>query len=294
MKKAGDPTPPLSSSLSSHFHFVTMTITHTLVATILLCINQAAGFASAAPHSTKESLTTPLQLFVLPSNTCPYVQRTNIALRELEIPFDMIEVTGQPKPDWFLKINPRGKVPALRVPSLSYDAVIYESGICNEFLCDYASTTLQKEYTLMPNDPLLRAKIRLCNDHCDSIYSKTQFTYLMNKDESQDEDLKKEMEDALQFYEKILAETDGSYFFGEKFSLADLHLFPFIQRMTVTLKHWKGYELPKDKFPNLINWFESCSGRESVKLSSMSEEKIIEVYSRFVEMDYKFGGLNKN
>jgi glutathione S-transferase len=281
----------------------------TLLTALLISINKAAGFASAAPHSIKESLTrlhggydqtigadpkTPLQLFVLPSNTCPYVQRTNIALRELEIPFDMIEVTGQTKPDWFLKINPRGKVPALRIPSLGYDAIVYESGICNEFLCDYASTTLQKEHSLMPNDPLLRAKIRLCNDHCDSIYSKTQFTYLMNKDESRDEALKKEMEDALQFYEKILDDTDGCYFFGDEFSLADLHLFPFIQRMAVTLKHWKGYELPRDKFPNLIKWFEKCSGRESVKLSSMSEEKIIEVYSRFVEVDYKFGGLNKN
>ena len=207
----------------------------------------------------------------------------------------MVEVTGQPKPDWYLKINPRGKVPALRIPSLSYDAVIYESGICNEFLCDYASMTLRQEQSLMPtDDPLMRAKIRLWNDHCDTIYSKTQFTYLMNKDGTKDEELKNEMEDALQYYENILADSDGPYFLGEAFSIADLHLYPFIQRMTVTLKHWKGYELPSDRFPNLIRWFESCSERESVKLSSMSEEKIIEVYTKFVDVDYKFGGLNKN
>lgn len=207
----------------------------------------------------------------------------------------MIEVSGQPKPDWFLKINPRGKVPALRIPSLGYDAVIYESGICNEFLCDYASLTLKREQQLLPmDDPMLRAKIRLMNDHCDNIYGKTQFTYLMNKEEEKDETLRNEMEDALQFYEKILFDNDGPYFLGENFSIADLHLYPFIQRMTVTLKHWKGYELPAEKFPNLFKWFESCSERESVKMSSMSEDKIIEVYKKFVDADYKFGGLNKN
>jgi hypothetical protein len=57
-------------------------------------------------------------------------------------------------------------------------AVIYESAICNEFLCDYASTTLLlMHHTLMgPTvDPIMKANIRLHNDHCDNIFTKTQF-----------------------------------------------------------------------------------------------------------------------
>eukprot|EP00956_Cyclotella_meneghiniana_P041196 scaffold218443_cov83-Cyclotella_meneghiniana.AAC.1 len=251
----------------------------------LLLSNQVAGFASATSHVGRALHTrlhggydatvgadpsTPLQLFVLP-------------------------VSGQPKPDWYLKINPRGKVPALRVPSLGYDAIIYESGICNEFLCDYASMTLGKQHQLLPeSDPLIRAKIRLWNDHCDTVYSKTQFTFLMNKHDQKNMELKDEMENALLFYEDILENSDGPYFIGEQFSIADIHLFPFIQRMVVTLKHWKGYEMPADKFPNMINWIKKCSERESVKLSSMGEDRIIEVYSKFIEVDYQFGGLNKN
>jgi glutathione S-transferase len=283
------------------------------VLAFLICVNPATGFVSASPqqYSSRSTLTrlhggydatigadpnTPLQLFVLPSRTCPYVQRTHITLQELGIPFDMIEVVSTPdrKPDWFLKINPRGKVPALKVPSLGYDAIIYESAICNEFLCDYCSVTLKKDQKLMPSDPLLRAKIRLWNDHCDSSYSKTQFTYLMNKDASKDDELCGEMEGALQFYEDILADGGGPYLAGEDFTIADLHLFPFIQRMVITLKYWKGYELPSETFPNLLYWFDTCSKRESVIQSSMGEEKIIEVYKRFVEADYKFGGLNTN
>jgi len=153
---------------------------------------------------------------------------------------------------------------------------------------------MQKHHTLMPADPIKKAKIRLLNDHCDNVFSKTQFTYLMNKNDEMTESLCAEMEDALKCYEDALVESKGPYFMGECFTNADLHVFPFIQRLVITLKHWKDYELPSDKFPNLLAWHDSCLERESVSQSSMSKEKTIEVYGRFVSADYKFGGLNKS
>lgn len=287
---------------------------------ILSCSHAASGFVSvsagggATPPCRVRSVlrggydatigadpNTPIQFFAFSGKTCPYAQRTHIALLELGIPFDMTEITSMPKPDWYLKINPQGKVPALRVPTADY-AVIYESAICNEFLCDYATTTQQQSnnnmehhHTLMPaSDPFTRAKIRLLNLHCDNVFTKTQFTYLMNKDDGLDEGLCDEMENALQPFEDSIVQSKGPYLMGGEFTLADLHLFPFIQRLIVTLKEWKGYELPQDKFPNLLAWFIKCNERDSVKESSMTTEKIIEVYQRFVSVDYKFGGLNKN
>jgi hypothetical protein len=44
--------------------------------------------------------------FVLPSYRYLSTNRTHIALLELSLPFDMTEVSGMPKPDWYLKINP--------------------------------------------------------------------------------------------------------------------------------------------------------------------------------------------
>jgi len=273
------------------------------------CLEMAAAFVSATGrgiigHSSPTHLAggydatigadpkTPIQFFTLPGNTCPYAQRTHIALNELGLPFDVTEVTGMPKPDWYLKINPRGKVPAIRVPTADY-AVIYESAICDEFLCDYA-TSLQQQQTLLPANPFVRAKIRLLNDHCDNIFAKTQFTYLMNKDDAKDEELRVEMEEALQIYEDSLKDSKGPFLIGEDFTLADLHVFPFIQRLTITLKHWKDYDIPVEKFPKLVEWVQSCLERESVKESSMTREKTIEVYQRFVQREYSFGGLNKN
>ncbi len=232
--------------------------------------------------------TTPLQFFTTPGNTCPYAARTYIVLKELGISFDLTEVSGRPKPDWYLKINPRGKVPAIRLPALE-NQVIYESAICCEYLCDANSPT-----SLMPEDALKRAHIRLLNDHCDNVFSKTQFTFLMNKDEAKDAELSQAMEDALVTYEEALEESGGPYLMGSEFTLADVHMLPFILRLVVSLKHFKNYELPGDKFPKLLAWFDLCSKRESVQAASLSEEKIIEIYNMFVSVDYKFGGLNKN
>jgi len=183
-----------------------------------------------------------------------YAQRTHITLQELGLPFDVTEVSGIPKPDWFLSINPRGKVPTLRIPTSDY-AVVYESAICNEFLCDYAQS-IQQEHTLMPSDPFMRAKIRLLNDHCDNVFAKTQFTYLMNKEADKDDELCAEMESELSTYEEALSK--GPYLLGDDFSLADIHVFPFIQRLVITLKHYKDYELPSDKFPKLLAWIDTC------------------------------------
>eukprot|EP00979_Chaetoceros_neogracilis_P012473 scaffold3337_cov256-Chaetoceros_neogracile.AAC.7 len=237
---------------------------------------------------------TPLQFFLFPGNTCPNAQRTHIALHELGIPFDITEVSGHPAPDWYLKINPRGKVPAIRIPSCDYE-VIHDSAICNEFLCDYASSTLKKDHNLMPQDPILRARARLLNDHCDSVLGKAQFTFLMNKDTEEDAKLAAEVEKALEVYEEALNNSDdGPFLLGAEFTLADLHVLPFIQRLVITLRHWKNFEIPSSKFVKLLVWLDVCLERDSVKQSSMTKEKTLEIYKIFVESDYAFGGLNEN
>lgn len=71
----------------------------------------------------------PIQFFTLPGNTCPYAQRTHITLKELGLEFDTTEVTGMPKPDWYLnQINPRGKVReefALKLMRVVFSADLY-------------------------------------------------------------------------------------------------------------------------------------------------------------------------
>ena len=146
----------------------------------------------------------------------------------------------------------------------------------------------------MPLDPSDRAALRLLNDHVDTQLSPAQFTFLMNKDTEKDAEMVEALEQALFVLEESLKVRGGPFLMGKEFTLADVHVLPFFLRLVVTLKHYKGYEIPKERFDRLLQWYEICSQRESVSTASKSVDEIIQVYNRFFEVDYAFGGLNKN
>eukprot|EP00980_Cylindrotheca_fusiformis_P018351 scaffold5997_cov133-Cylindrotheca_fusiformis.AAC.2 len=240
-----------------------------------------------------------IKFYTLKGGMCPYAARTWMTLLELGIPFEMIEVSREDKEDWYHKINPRGKVPAIMNTKDGF--VTYESAICDEYLSDLARHMDEdgpiegnEIWKLMPTTPSERAVLRLLNDHVDTQLSPSQFTLLMNKDPEKETELIEKIEKALNVLEETLAGKGGPYLMGEAFSIADIHLLPFFLRLTVTLKHYKNYELPKEKFSRLLAWFDLCSKKDSVRQASKSNEEIIETYNRFLQVDYAFGGLNKN
>ena len=102
------------------------------------------------------------------------------------------------------------------------------------------------------------------------------------------------LEEVLTIFEESLVTTGGPYLMGKDFSLADVHILPFFLRLTITLDHYKGYKLPKERFPNLLEWFDLCSQRDSVKPSAKTREIHIAKYDSYMKLDGAFGGLNKN
>jgi glutathione S-transferase len=210
----------------------------------------------------------------------------------------MVEVNAMKKQDWFLKLNPRGKVPALQ--NLEDGTVLYESAICDEYLCDVAreldADPVPKEgfWKLMPVSAREKAFMRLLNDHMDTVLGPAQYTFLMNDDPEKDKPLLETLEGALDVLQEALEKRGGPYLMGKEFTLAEAHILPFFLRLVVSLKHFKNYELSPEKYGKLLDWYELCSQRESVQAAAKSDEKIIEVYQKFVDMKYGYGGLNKN
>lgn len=60
----------------------------------------------------------------------PFVQRVWISLEIKNLSYQYIEVDPYKKPDWLLKINPRGLVPSLR----HGDWTCYESTVLMEYV----------------------------------------------------------------------------------------------------------------------------------------------------------------
>ena len=81
---------------------------------------------------------------------CPYVHRAAAMMHEKGVPFERRYIDLRAKPDWFLAISPRGKVPVLRVDGQP----LFESQAIIEFLDETHPPSL------LGADPFSRAQQR--------------------------------------------------------------------------------------------------------------------------------------
>ena len=91
------------------------------------------------------------------ARVCPFAHRTRLTLLEKGLEFEHIEIDLKNKTPRFLEVSPYGKVPAL----FHDGQTIYESAIINEYLDEVFPNP-----SLMPNDPVFRAKARIWIHYC--------------------------------------------------------------------------------------------------------------------------------
>ena len=73
------------------------------------------------------------QLTLISHKLCPYVQRAVIALEELGIEYQRIDIDLDNPPDWFKRLSPLGKVPVMLVDEAT---VLFESAVIAEYIND--------------------------------------------------------------------------------------------------------------------------------------------------------------
>ena len=218
------------------------------------------------------------------SSNCPYAQRSWITLLELGVDFEPIEIElgFDNKTDWFRAMNPNGTVPTIKHGS----TVVYESLVVNEYLCEVFGST---DVTLMPCEPARRARARILISRCDSKLVKLSYSYLSHKraeDAVKDDQLRTQLEAELYFIDQALYESGSSYFLGQEVSLVDITFIPFFERMAVALFTFKDFDLESLKLLHINTWLDAMSNRKSYSQTRMSPERIKELYSRFLGMDY--------
>ena len=189
--------------------------------------------------------------------TCPWVQRAAIVLREKKVPFEFRHIDRDNRPDWFLAISPHKKVPVVRIDD---KISLFESNAIAEFLDETV------EPKLHPSDPVQRAVNRAWTDYVPDFsgsvtgcaYSATEAAYnaAVAKIPIPFERLERALEK-----QGAGAEGAGPYFNGAKYSLVDAAYAPFLQRY---------YYLDRirplghiEKFPRLKAWAEALIARPS-------------------------------
>ncbi len=160
-----------------------------------------------------------MQLELISTKRCPFVQRSIITLQHKGIEHRMTFVDLDDPPDWFRQISPFGKVPVLRVDD---DTVIFESAVINEYLDDITPGQLH------PADPLQRALNRSWIEFGGGCLSLT-FQLMVAPDRESYDGIVAELEANLARIEAALG--DGPYFNGDKFALIDAAYAPLFIRL---------------------------------------------------------------
>ena len=184
--------------------------------------------------------------------TCPWVQRSAIALREKNAPFELRHIESDNRPPWFLAISPHKKVPVLTIDD---KVTLFESNAINEYLDEMVAPRLH------PEDPIERAVNRAWTDYVPTFASAVTGCAYATTEEA----YKKALEQtpvAFERLEKALEKQgSGPFFNGARYSLVDSAYAPFMQRY-VFLNRIRKIGL-MEKYPRLKAWCDALMARPS-------------------------------
>ena len=188
----------------------------------------------------------------------PNARKVVLVLTEKGLEFDYVTIDllkEEQKSPEFLKRNPHGQVPVLEIDG----SCIWESTIINEYLEERFP-----DPPLLPSDPILRARARMLEDHCDTRLSPAITAlfvqYALKKPHERDRQMIEESEAAvrrcLDYLETALGEHE--YLIGP-YTLADTAFTPFI-----TLAPLFGILLD-DGHARIRDWVNRLTGRPSFR-----------------------------
>jgi len=182
---------------------------------------------------------------------CPYVERAVIALELKKIPYEVVNINLQEKPEWYFVTNPLGKVPALEQDG----KIIYESLVC----VDYLDETFNTGKSILPKDSYERAKQRMLLERLSGL-STALYQWVFNR---QDQTAAGKLTDAIDLYEKLLQQ---SYFAGEQVGYVDYMAWPWVERLSA-VEVVSGGELgvTPSKHPKLAAYIERMKAIPEIK-----------------------------
>ena len=184
--------------------------------------------------------------------TCPWVQRSAIVLREKNVEFELRHIEPDNRPDWFLAISPHKKVPVLRIDD---KISLFESNAINEYLDETITPRLH------PEDPVERAVNRAWTDYVPTFASAVTATAYADTEADYNK-AAQGIPVPFERLEQALGKQGGGPFFnGARYSLVDAAYAPFLQRY-VFLDRVKKLGLI-EKFPRLQAWCDALLNRGS-------------------------------
>ncbi|KAJ0764305.1 putative glutathione dehydrogenase (ascorbate) [Helianthus annuus] len=184
---------------------------------------------------------------------CPFCQRVLLTLEEKKVSYKTHLINLDSKPEWFLEVNPDGKVPLIKFD----DKWVSDS--------DVIVGLIEEKYP----EPSLVTPPELA-----SVGSKIfpKFVgFLKSKDEN--DGTEQALLDELNALEEHL-KNKGPYVNGEKVTAVDLSLAPKLYHLKVALGHFKKWSVP-ESLTHVHNYMKSLFSRESFEKTKPAKEEYV-------------------
>ncbi|GAU12146.1 hypothetical protein TSUD_01120 [Trifolium subterraneum] len=184
---------------------------------------------------------------------CPFSQRALLTLEEKKVPYNIHLIDISNKPQWFLQVNPGGKVPVVKFD----DKWVPDS--------DVIVGILEEKYP----QPSLVSPPEFASVGS-NIYG-TFGSFLKSKDSNDGTEQALVVElNALEEHLK----AHGPLVAGEKVSAVDLSLAPKLYHLVVALDHFKNWAIP-ESFTNVHNYIKLLFARDSFEKTKAAKEYVI-------------------
>lgn len=184
---------------------------------------------------------------------CPFSQRVLLTLEEKGIPYDAKYIDTANKPDWFLEINPEGKVPVIKHEG----KWIADSDVITQIL--------EEKFP----EPVLQTPPEKASVGSKIFPSFVKFLKSKDPADGSEEALVSE----LTVFNDYLKDN-GPFINGEKISAADLSLGPKLFHVKIALGHYKKWSIPSH-LTYLDNYIKAVHARESFVKTKPADEHVV-------------------
>jgi len=195
-------------------------------------------------------------LTVFSMRYCPYAERVRLLLNYKNVPYEVVNIDLKSKPDWYLKLNPLGKVPAIQEPGLK---PLYESLVLAEYLDEKYPGSKQ----IVPKDAYEKAHQKVLIEVIGGKITGAFYAGILKQDY---EALPK----ALEEIEQLLT---TKYFAGDKLGYVDLMVWPWFERLPALAEVTKGkFDFSAAKYPKVHAWSQALLSDPAVKATTYPKE----------------------
>lgn len=224
------------------------------------------------PHlaeGSPEPIVDPDVITVYNMRFCPFAERTMLVLLQKKLPFRVVNINLSKKPSWFVG-NTWGTVSVVR----HRGAHIMESGVNSDYIDE-----LFPETRLHPADPLGKAQGRLLVEKFTKMIPK--YYGILKAERPEADKLWTEMTGIFEAMDSHLGKSAGAFLCGERVTMADLMVWPWLERIEcLGVKH-PGMEVPSS-LEHLQAWIAAMWGLDSVKQYGIKTENHSKFYAAYL------------